>query len=88
VLLIAKVRVPPFVLDGFTTPLSAALNDGLLLDPVVEPLLGLELPLEHAARPRPASTAHVATMRVLRLLIMRRVSFHNEFGDRVSETGG
>jgi hypothetical protein len=79
VLLSAKVSVPPFVVDGFTTPVRAALNAAappvlglLLLAPLLA--LGLEPPaellLEQAAKVSPVSTtAHAATAIDLGLFI-------------------
>jgi len=81
VLLSAKVSVPPFFVDGFTTLVSAELNAAapplLVLVPEPEPVLvlplapelGVELLLEHAARVSPVRTAHAATAIDLRLFI-------------------
>ena len=73
VLLSAKVSVPPFFVEGFTTLVTPALKAALLPDaelPPLEPPVELvPPPLEHAARVSPAATAHAANASLLRLLI-------------------
>ena len=67
-----KVSVPPFVVEGFTTLVTAALKAAVLPDaelPLLGPPVELLPLLEHAARVSPAATAHAANASLLRLLI-------------------
>ena len=67
-LLLPKVMVPPLVVDGLTTLVTAALNPVVDVEPVPPPLLLLP-PLLHAASARTAVTPSAASPIVLRLLI-------------------
>jgi len=77
VLLSAKVSVPPFFVDGFTTLVIAELNAAappvpvlvLVLAPPLAAELAVELLLEHAARVTPVNTAHAAIAIDLRRFI-------------------
>jgi hypothetical protein len=76
VLLLANVSVPPFFVDGLTTPVTPALKPAAPLVPVPLELLPpgeLDVLLEHAARVSPAASAHAAIASVLRLVMSARL---------------
>ena len=65
-LLLSKVIVPPLWVDGFTVPVTAALNATVVVLP--PPLLLLLPPLLHAAAARVMTAPTAASIPVLRLI--------------------